>query len=74
MSRPRKPDRDGTVVPGSCHTPALEFEIIRGNLYSVVESYKHLPGFTYGPKSGLVFDVRVASDCQALFRLSLIHI
>ena len=68
MSRPRKPDPDETVIPGSCHTPALEFEIMRGNLYSVVESYKHLPGFTYSPKSGLVFDVRVVSDGRALFR------
>ncbi|RNJ75978.1 MAG: hypothetical protein EB828_03815 [Nitrosopumilus sp. D6] len=68
MSRPQKPDPDETVIPGSNHTPALAFAKIWARVCVVVEMWKYLKGFTYSPKSDLVFDVDNLHEALALFR------
>ena len=68
MSRPQKPDPDESIIPGSNHTPALAFVAILDMIRAAVKAWKHLDGFTYSPKSGLVFDVKNIHECLALFR------
>ncbi|RNJ80404.1 MAG: hypothetical protein D9C04_01595 [Nitrosopumilus sp. B06] len=68
MSRPEKPDPDETVIPGSNHTPALAFAEIWAKIRAAVKACMGLEGFTYSPKSGLVFDVEHLHEGLALFR------
>ncbi|RNJ77915.1 MAG: hypothetical protein EB830_01060 [Nitrosopumilus sp. H13] len=67
MSRPQKPDPDKPLIPGSNHTPALAFATILTRLHVVVEMWKSLKGFTYSPKSDLVFDAYNRHEALALF-------
>ncbi|RNJ79724.1 MAG: hypothetical protein D9C04_03890 [Nitrosopumilus sp. B06] len=67
MSRPQKPDPDEPVVPGSNHTPALAFVAILDMVRAAVKAWMSLKGFTYSPKSGLVFDVDYLHEGLALF-------
>ncbi|RNJ79068.1 MAG: hypothetical protein D9C04_05810 [Nitrosopumilus sp. B06] len=68
MSRPKKSDHDGIIVPGSNYTLALVFAVIRDGIRAAVKAYGHLKGFTYSPKSGLVFNVEGLHDTLTLFR------
>ncbi|RNJ76612.1 MAG: hypothetical protein EB828_02670 [Nitrosopumilus sp. D6] len=67
MSRPQKPDPDETVIPGSNHTPALAFAVIWVGIRAAVKAWMSLKGFTFSPKSGLVFDVDYLHEGLALF-------
>ena len=68
MSRPQKPDPNKPIIPGSNHTPALAFAEIWIRVCTVVEMWKNLKGFTYSPKSDMVFDVENLRDGLALFQ------
>ena len=68
VSSPEVPDPDEEVVPGSNHTGALSFVDIQNKILAVIKTRDDSGGFTYSPKSDLVFDVRRRHECLALFR------
>ena len=68
MSRPGRPDPGEEAVPGSGHTGALPFLSVRAMIVAAVAEHMHLLGFTYSPKSDLVYCVKSRHDGLALFR------
>ena len=68
MSRPDRPDPSEEVVPGSSHTGALPYPSVHAGIVAAVAAWSYLRGFTYSPKSDLVFDVESAYETLALFR------
>ncbi|RNJ75660.1 MAG: hypothetical protein EB830_05785 [Nitrosopumilus sp. H13] len=55
------------IIPGSNHTPALAFVVIRDRIEMIVTAWLHLEGFTYNPKPDLIFDVNNLHEALALF-------
>lgn len=68
MSKPRIPDEWDPLIPGSYVLPARAFDDIIDDIESAMAKWGRLGGFTFNPKTGHVFDVKVASEALALYR------